>query len=131
MIHLSIANIQNIHLNAISNGHTYLFKWFVRKNEVKTVIGLSYADTAGICGNLDILRYLHKNQSIWNTFYWSYYTDNAIKNGHLEIVKYAHENEHIDNVSRRYFCNHAADNGHLEILKYLHEHWYPWGHRNI
>ena len=97
-------------------------------------------------GNINLLKYLHKNGCIWD----EETIGNAVKNGHYDCLIYAHENGcsmdldickyaalhgHLDCLIYAHekgypwaesTCNEAAENGHLECLKYAHENGCPW-----
>jgi len=112
--------IPNIHLDAISNGHTDLFKLLApNKKDIDVV---RYIQEAVSNGRLDILKYLHEignplNRNIYGLCCY------AAENGHFECLKYLHENEYSWNDAT---CNRAAENGDMDILKYLHENGCLW-----
>ena len=70
-------------------------------------------------GNLEVLKYAHKNGYHWNKNTCNY----AALNGQLECLKYAHENKCPWNIDT---CTYASINGHLECLKYAHDNKCPW-----
>lgn len=146
----SIQSIRCIHLDAISNGHLDLFKWFVDKNEVTPEMATdeAYLRSAIENNHLHILQYLHTNGCFWNSSSPDYF-DLAVGNGHIEIVKYLYENgckwsiwssylaatkNHLEVLKYLYKkigyspninpCSATAENGHLEVLKYLYENGY-------
>ena len=65
-------------------------------------------------GQLECLKYLHRNGCKWNDRAYI----EVIKNGHLEVLKYLHENGSILTMS---VCNLAVAYGQLECLRYAHE----------
>lgn len=73
-------------------------------------------DVAAVCGNLEVLKWLHDNTSAGCT---TDAMDIAASDGRLDMVLWFHKN-------RREGCtsdamNRAAANGHLEVVKWLYE----------
>ena len=73
-------------------------------------------DLASQYGNLDVVKWLHKNREEGCT---TNAMDCAADKGHLDVVKWLHEN-------RKEGCsiwamNWAARNGHLDVVKWLHK----------
>ncbi len=66
-------------------------------------------------GQLECLKYLHKNGYLW----CGRTTTEAASNGHLDCLKYAYENGCIWGIIHSAIA--AAKNGHVECLRYLHE----------
>ena len=80
-------------------------------------------------GDLEGLKYAHKNGRPWDTWTCAY----AALNGHLECLKWLHapDGDPLAELRRgcpwdKWTCAYAAGNGHLDCLKYLHEQGCPW-----
>jgi len=112
------------HADAIRDGHTDLFKWFVTDQVLQKLpmeIKLYFCLTAGEHGRFDILKYIY--ETIPDDYRDACILEYAAKSGDLEIVRYLHENGcEWDTMA----CWSAANEGHLQVLKYLHENGCQW-----
>ena len=111
-----------IGLDAIANGHQYLYKYLVNKKEVASKTCIFEVEKAAANGHVNILKYLYEHGCIWDL---ECYSIAASRNGHLEVMKYLTSTECPLDYDE---CSvNAAANGHVEILQYLCDIGYVLG----
>lgn len=77
----------------------------------------SYLSEAALCGNVEIIKYLHNNNFPWNNDIMI----NAVMSGKLDAIKYLHENDFPWNED---VLSIAINRGNLDIIKYVYENIY-------
>lgn len=107
---------------AAIGGNLEVLKYLHKQKRPWDILDKTIGDAAASSGNLEVLKYVHEQGYPWD----NETSEAAAKSGKLEVLKYLHENGCPWDEKTSFA---AAESGKLEVLKYAHENGCPWDER--